>query len=129
MTNFKAGDLVRFKKSGREFTLDDVNPNEAYREEDEYYASGWSEYGTEDVGSPEEIELVMRADEAAARTLPTADEIVQALDLLGAGFGDVIDVDETDHEGDGVLLAYGKADNGLRVAFKVTVSEVERTDF
>lgn len=80
---FEVGDIVARKKDGRTFTLDDVNPNPNWKEDDEYYASGWSEYGTEDVLDPKHIKLVMKASDAAKRNLPSVDEIAQGLDPYG----------------------------------------------
>lgn len=128
MTTYKVGDIVRRKGSSVEIELEDINPNTNYAADDEYFASGWSVYGTEDISQPDEIELVMSGKEAVARKLPTADEIVRSLDITGSGWGDVIDIGETEPDGPGSLLAYGKASNGLRVAFRLTVSEVERGD-
>lgn len=124
---FYVGDIVR-KKNGLQFELDDVNPNPNYKEDDELFASGWSEYGTEDVEDESDIELVMSAKDAKARVLPTEDEIAGGLNLLGDGWNGVVDVIEMDKEG-ASLLCYGTTRDGLSVSFRVTVSDVEREIF
>lgn len=127
MKNFEVGDIVARRKDGRTFTLDDVNPNPNWKEDDEYYASGWSDYGTEDVLDPKDIKLVMKAVDASKRTLPSVDEIAQGLDLMG-GWDGPVDVDETDFEGSGQVACFGKTQDGLRVSFIVTVSSVMEND-
>lgn len=129
-TEFKVGDIVRSKKGGRTFELEDVNDNPNWKSDDEYFATGMSEYGTEDVLDPEDIELVMNAAAARDRKLPTAEELADEIGMvLHGGWGDIVNVDETETEPGGIVLVYGEAHNGLRMAFKVTISEVERTDF
>lgn len=122
---FNVGDIVRHKKTKRIFELDDVNPNPNYAADDEYYASGWSDmWGTETASTPDDIELVMTAADAANRKPPTVDEIAESLPLT-RGFGDIIDIDETIPLGDGGVECLASTEDGLRISFVVTVSAVE----
>ena len=60
--------VPRRKDNGRVFTLDDLNDRALTPEySDEYWADGHSEWGSEEVDHPDEIELVMSAAAAAAR--------------------------------------------------------------
>ena len=124
--SFKEGDIVRVKKNDQVCTLEDVNPRALTPEySDEYWALGSGEggYNNIELYSPDEIELVMSAKEAANRQVPTASDIVAGLDLMGSGFDSVVDVHTSEVDGNSVWC-YGKADNGLDVVFKVTVTEV-----
>lgn len=124
MHSFKEGDIVRRKSNGREFYLDDLNDRALTPEySDEYWADGHSEWGSEEVDHPDDIELVMSAADAAARKLPTTDEIAGALNLLGDGWGNKFNVNETDKDGSSVFC-YGETDEGLPFSFRVTVSHV-----
>ena len=128
MHEFKVGDIVRHKSNGREFTLSDLNDRALTPEySDEYWADGWSEWGSEEVDRPEDIELVMSAEKAAARKLPTSDEIAGGLNLLGDGWGGKVDVNETEKDG-ATVFCYGTTDDGLRVTFRVTVTHVYESD-
>ena len=127
---FNNGDLVRFKANGREFILEDINPNPNYIADDETWADGYNGNGSVEVDSPADIELVMTAAGAAARKVPSAAEIANQISSdIHSGFGGVVDIDESEPDGPGMILAYGRASNGLRVAFKITISEVEETTF
>jgi hypothetical protein len=123
---YNVGDLVT-SKQGRIFELDDVNPNygkSGY--EDEYFASGWSEFGTEIVDSPGDIVLFMTKEQAQARKLPTEDEIASGLSLTGSGWNGAVDVDETDNEGGGEISCFGTTNDGQRISFTVKVLNVVR---
>ncbi len=123
--SFQVGDIVRKKSNDWEFELEDINDNPNWVEDDEYWATGNMDggYGNVEVDHPDEIELVMSAKKAAARTLPSAADIVAGLDLMGSGFDGAVDVHTSEKDGDSVWC-YGRATNGLDVTFKVTVSEV-----
>ena len=127
---FQNGDLVRFLSGGAPFLLDDVNPNPNFREADEYFASGMSDHGTQHVTAPEDIELVMTAADAKARTLPTIEQIAKQIGhSIHSPISEVaVDVTETEEDEPGVVLAFGRASNGLPVAFKVTISDVTSAD-
>lgn len=124
MTKFHVGDLVRHKKTDRTFILEDVNDNPNYKEDDEYFAMGWSSYGTEEVERKKDIELVMTAADASARKLPSARDILGDLNLTASGWGDdEVDIHTTELDGE-ALYAYGRAKNGLEVGFKLVVAEI-----
>ena len=123
---YQEGDIVRLKASGREFTIDDVNPNPNYVADEESFVEGFGDSGSAYAMTPDEIELVMTGEQAQARQAPTAAEIgSQVSSSLHSPIGEIaVDVTETDIDGPGVILASGKAPNGLLVSFKVTISEV-----
>lgn len=127
--SFKQGDIVRIKATGFEGELDFINPDPDFDPKEEYWAEVIGETRTQEIDGPDEIDLVMSATDAQARTAPSAEEIVRGLDLLGDGWDGVVDVDESEKDGEGSTLCYGRAKNGLRVAFRVTVSNVELADF
>lgn len=127
MANFTEGARVRRITGGETVTLSDINPDYGKPgHQDEAWATASSSDGFNDVtfDSPEEVELVMSATDAAARTLPTADEILRSLNLLDSN--NVVSLHEVDFEGAGTALIFGQATNGLRLSFKVTISQVER---
>lgn len=125
MTKFSEGDIVRTKSSGREWEIEDINPNENYIADEETYAEGFSSWGTETANSPDDIELVMAAKDAAARTLPDVDKIAaEVASSLHGGWGDVVRVSETAVEGGGRISVVGRTADGLDVEYTVTVSNV-----
>jgi hypothetical protein len=128
---FVEGDLVRIKASGFEGELQDINPRplEEIDPTDEFWAEVSNDMRSKEIDGPDEIELVMSASDANARAVPTPEEIVRGLDLLGDGWDGAVNVDETEKDGEGSTVCFGRAANGLRVAFRVTVSDVERADF
>ncbi len=80
---------------------------------------------------PEHVEVVKTAAELAARRPPSLAELTKEIAMsLHHGWGDVIEIDRTDpRDGTGgVIYAYGRAANGLRIAFRVRVDEIEETD-
>lgn len=129
-TEFKVGDIVRFKSTGNQFTIEDVNPNPNWREDDETWIIGSDDWGFNNVEAydPNDLELVMDAAAASERQVPSAKDIVAGLDLLGDGFDSPVDVDEVEPDGNSALC-YGRTRDGLRVSFRVTVSHVYETDF
>lgn len=78
---------------------------------------------------PQHVKVVTTAAERAARRPPSLKDLTAAISTgLHLGSGDVVEVDETDHSEPGVILAAGRAANGLRVAFRVRVDQIEETD-
>lgn len=72
-------------------------------------------------------ELVQTAEDAAARKPPTRDEVAHGLDLLRDH--EAFDCDETEPDGDGAVMLYGKTPDGLRIAVRLVVERVEQVDF
>lgn len=132
MTEFRVGDLVRKKDSDRVFTLDDINPNEDYKERNEYWASGSSNgsYGDVEVDDPSEIELVMTKEDVAKRTIPTAETIAKFLSsAVHSAWGNGgFSVSESEPQGDEVEVV-ATADNGLEFVFRIAVVSVEETNW
>lgn len=130
-TPLKRGDEVRDLKTGRLWILEDIN-TDGYAERNESWADVRSHAGDHSTffNSPEEVELVRRSEDIPARTLPTLKEVAEYVSsTLHSGWGDVMSIDETDtNEPDGQLLAYGESSTGQRFGFRVTISELEKTD-
>lgn len=130
----KNGDEVRIIKTGRVGILDEVNPNPDYDVEDEFWAlvvvDEWN--SGEEIDSPDEVELVRRAEDIPAKTLPTLNELRNAIASSSmTSFGNDIAITETDPRGepDGQFLAYGRSATGLPFGFRVTISEIEQVDY
>lgn len=124
--SFIEGDIVRVKKTDQVATLEEVNDRALTPEwADEYWALASTEggYNNVELDSPDEIELVMSAEDASKRKLPTAAQIAVELNLTSGGWNNSVDIHSTETDGDSVWC-YGRTDDGLDVAFKVTVSEV-----
>jgi hypothetical protein len=132
MTEFRVGDLVRKKNSDLVFTLDDINPNPRYKENNEYWGAGSSSgsYGNVEVDDPSEIELVMNADEAAKRTVPSVDDIAKFLSssVHSAWGKDGFIVSESEPQGNEVEVV-ATADNGLEFVFRIAVVSVQETSW
>lgn len=136
-TPFKNGDEVRIKKTGAVGVLDEVNPNPDYDVEDEYWAlvvvDEWN--SGEEIDSPDEVELVRRSEDIPAKKLPTPKELAEvfASEVMGSfsSFGGSVSISETDRSGEpeGQFLAYGTSSTGARFGCRVTISEIEWTDF
>jgi len=76
------------------------------------------------------VELVRSASEMASRKLPSRKELAQQISSsIHGGWGTALTIDETEYEGEGRVLVYGEAENGLRVGFTLTVSDIQETDF
>lgn len=112
---FTEGDLVRVKKSGRLIRLEDVNPTDRWKE-DESFASGNGEHGTEDILSPDDIEKV---DEPKITLKDIAPAVASA---LHGGFGDDLQVTETEVDGQSVY-AYGTF-KGIPIEFTVNLHDL-----
>ncbi|MBF4578902.1 hypothetical protein [Frigoribacterium sp. VKM Ac-2530] len=128
---FREGDLVREKGGSTIYELDDVNPAPAdvREKEGEYWASGMSNWNSQDWESPDDVVLVLSAADAAKRTVPTATQIAsQVASGLHGGFSEHVNVTETEAGTHGTFTAYGTTDLGLTVGFTVTVSNIERAD-
>lgn len=133
-TTLKHGDEVRINKTGRIVILENINPRLDYDPTDENWAEGGFDGSTQswEVFSPEDVTLLRRAEDIPARKLPTHKELVDAFSsALHSSFGDDVSIDETDTGGEpaGQFLAYGTSPTGQRFGCRVTISEIERTDF
>jgi hypothetical protein len=132
MTDLKHGDEVRINKTGRIVILEGINPRLDYDPEDETWAEGSLDGNPWTIDRPEDVTLLRRAKDVPARVLPTHKELVDAFSsALHSTFGDDVSVDETDTGGEplGQFLAYGTSSTGQRFGCRVTISEIERTDF
>lgn len=125
--NFKVGDIVRKIGTQREHCLESINSNPNYVADDELWGEAYSGYwGTLDIDSPEDIELVMSAQDAASRQLPTVQNILTEVShALHSGWGDVVEVEETQVEPQGYITVMGTAANGLRVNFELHIANLE----
>jgi hypothetical protein len=116
--------------AGMEFEIEDYASAEEADEPYGYYL-GHNNGGFNNVDVREDhVELVKSAAEMHSRTIPTPAELAAHLasESLG-GFGDRVDLDESDASAkDGTFEVYGTKD-GLRFAAIVKVLQVERTDF
>lgn len=129
----KHGDEVRINDSGRVVILEGINPNPDHDPEDENWAEGYGEgYGSWEIMRPSDVTLLRKAEDIPAKLLPTHKELVDAFsDALHSSFGDDVSIDETDTGGEptGQFLAYGTSPTGQRFGCRVTISEIERTDY
>jgi hypothetical protein len=85
--------------------------------------------GGESWAYPEHVEVIKTAAEIASRRPPSLKDIRDGVSGVLIGMYDPIEVDETDHSEDGVVYAYGRTNDGLRVGFRVRVDRIEETDF
>lgn len=128
---FAVGDLVRTKGGHTVYELDDINTASAgeRKANDEYWATGWGDTGTGEWGDPSEVELVLTAAQAAARSIPSVAQLIEQVgSSLHGGLDEHVRVDETEGDGDDSVLAYGTTHDGLRISFRVTISDVGRVD-
>lgn len=116
--------------AGMEFEIEDyATAEEADEPYGYYYGSIHGGYNNVDVRE-DHVELVRSAEDMQSRTIPTPAEIAEHLasESLG-GFGDSIDLTESDYSAkDGTFEVYGTKD-GLRFGAIVKVLQVERTDY
>lgn len=87
--------------------------------------------GGTDWAYPENLKAVQSAAERGARRVPSIEDLTRAVSSsLHHGSGDIVEIDETDHRdaANGVIHAYGRAANGLRIGFRVRVDQIEETD-
>lgn len=121
--DFPSGTLVHIEGHGSNlFTVDSWFTDE---EDGLEYCFADSEYSMGDSFPLEDLKLVMSAEKASERKIPTADEIVRSLDILGSSWDGGFDINETDTSGPGELCAYGETDEGLKFSFVVKVINVE----
>lgn len=123
---YNEGDLVRIKDSGFIGVLEDINPRKDFDLEDECWAyvrdDDWS---VRDIDGPDEIELVLSAEDASKRSVPTPKELLSAIDFLG-GWAEDIRLNESEIDGDSAILLYGKTEFGINFAARLVVESIER---
>jgi hypothetical protein len=130
MTDFKNGDEVRIKATGRVVILEEINHNPNRTEDEEIWAEYWHDWGNGWIDSPDDVELVRKAEDIPAKRLPTQVELRDAISSgVFSTFGELVEFDETDVENDSQFIAYGKSSTGARFSVLVTVSLPEYTDF
>jgi hypothetical protein len=131
MTDFKNGDEVRIKATGRVVILEEVNRNPNRVDDDEIWANFTDSYQSGWIDSPDDVELVRKAEDIPAKRLPTQVELRSAISSgVFSSFGsDGVEFDETDVENDSQFIAYGTSSTGARFSVLVTVSLPEYTDF
>lgn len=102
---------------------DDPNGRPYYLLDTEYSIGGscWA--------YPDDVAVVKSAQELANRRPPSLGDVRDAVALALMGMHEPIDVHEADYSGAGGIDAYGRTDDGLRVAFRVRVDRIEETDF
>jgi len=128
---FRVGDLVREIGGTTLYRLDDINPAEPPGV-DEYWASGsTTDFRTAFWDSPDEVELVMSADDALKRTAPSVtqvrDHLVSTAHSLRGDEG--FTVDETGPDDSRTLYINGETDEGLRFSALVQVVQVFEEEF
>lgn len=126
---YNEGDLVRIKESGFIGVLESINPREDFDPEDEYWAEVRDDdFNTREIDGPHEIELVMSADDASKRSVPTAKELLSAIDFLG-GWAEDIRLNESETDGKNAVLLYGKTDLGINFVARLVVESIERSSY
>lgn len=84
--------------------------------------------GGTDWAYPENLKAVQSAAERGARRVPSIEDLTRAVSSsLHHGSGDIVEIDHRD-AANGVIHAYGRAANGLRIGFRVRVDQIEQTD-
>lgn len=140
-TTIEPGSLVRVTEDhkmgedgdevskGSEFTIDEYVP--AGDPEQDYLPFDWymgiDEYGSYREAAADKVELVKSAAQMAARRIPTAEEIVAALDCLNDYDG--FRITEADRPEGGSRELAGHTEDGLYFACTITVSNVYQGDF
>lgn len=120
---------------GTKFVVEDYIPAGEVEGRDGDFYTGSSNRGWGDIDVAATcVKQAMTKEEVAARRLPTADELVNAIHGIHGDyeFDDCkreFVIDGTDLEGGGEVTVYGETDGGLRFGFTVKISGVEETDF
>lgn len=125
MTSYPEGTIVTVKGRTDRLTVEEYV---SAAESDDNKAFYWlsTESGLNDTSADEEdVTLVMSAADAAKRKLPTAEEVVDQLNLLSWE----LNATESGRESDGVRYVYAKTDEGLPYTFLVTVNAIQRSDW
>lgn len=78
---------------------------------------------------PEHVEVIKTAGELAARRPPSLKDVRAGVASALMSMYDPIEVDGSDHDGDDAISVYGRTNDGLRVAFRVRVDQIEEADF
>jgi hypothetical protein len=86
-------------------------------------------YGGSNWAYPEDVEVVMTVEAKAARKLPDLTALRNAVAGTVIGMYKVVEVSETDTDSPTAFRAYGETDDGLRVGFTVTVSDLVEVDW
>lgn len=123
--DYKIGDLVRLK-DGREVELEDINEDQ---QDDEIWASANTSGGLNNVmidSKDDIVAVVMSAEDAAKRVLPTASELMSEVVSIES-WGDWQHI-ETDYDGDTAYVTVRTPDR-QEVSFTLTVSDIHTSDF
>jgi hypothetical protein len=86
-------------------------------------------YGGDSWAYPEHIEVVQTVAQLDARKPPTLTAARDAVASSVASMMDVLDVSAVDYEGDAAMEVYGTTRDGLRVSFRLTVSDIGKSDY
>lgn len=117
---------------GQEFVVDDYVSGDDSDINGIAFYWGNSEHGHSDVAVPaQHVTLLLTPEQMDARELPKVEVLVRHAANGVMDFHDAFDINEVDWQQaeDGYLIAEGKTSEGLRFSFKVTVTDIERTDF
>lgn len=118
------GQTVRIKQSGRLVRLDDINSNPNHAADNEHWGSGWylDGGGTTVIDADHDIEKV------DLKPIPTAEQIAdQIAQAMHGGYDEPVVVRETSQDG-ATIEDLGRDAQGVPVAFRVIVHQVQRAE-
>ena len=120
---FKNGDVVKLP-NGRVVTLEDINTNPNYVEDEELWAEASSRYGSYDIEilTPEGLTLVTHAEDVVR---PTEEEFAKALQSHAMFDDGRFNVDETSYEGNGYFYVLGTTNDGQNFGADIYVRNLQ----
>lgn len=123
---FAVGTLVTMNGGSTVYTVTDQ-----VEDEDDgkpfYYLDSETSKGVD--ASDDDLTFFMSASDAAARNLPTADEVSRSLNWLGDAWGDEFTVTESEASGDGKVLLSARTASGLPFTCYAQITDVQGEDF
>lgn len=114
---YHADDIVRVKSTRHVVRIESINDNPNYAADDETWADAWGEYGSVDIGSPDEIEP------HDVKTPEAKDVVGEIASSLHSGFGDHLEVHETEVSGEDIIVS--ARHNGIPVSFTLRVVDFD----
>ncbi len=128
---FAEGDLVRDKKSHRTGVLVEVNPNENFVADDEYWAElndPVDDTFIQDVDHPDDLELVTKAVDMTPKRLPSMTELRNYVsNALHSGWDGDIRPIETGPDGEDTVEFYAQMDN-QRFGARIKIESIDWAD-